>query len=125
MHPTDVLILRELVDGLARNHQLLRAFITEPGERERIDTLAKLAVHRAAHTIDLYEEDPLPERAAVGAMYAACDVALRLLHAYEQIQSCAENDPLRAWTIRDLRALISELFEWVIAPVGEPVLSVE
>ncbi len=125
MHPTDVLILRELVAGLERNHQFLRAFVTDPVGRARLDALATLAVHRASSTIDLYEEDPMPERAAIGAMYAACDVALQLLHAFEQIPPEEANQPRLGWAIRDVRELISDLFEWVIAPVGEPILSVE
>lgn len=125
MHPTDVLILRELVAGLDRNHQFLRTFVTDPMERARLDGLAKLAVHRASGTIDLYEEDPMPERAAIGAMYAACDVALKVLQVFEQIPPEDANQPRLGWAIRDVRELISELFEWVIAPVGEPILSVE
>ncbi len=121
MHPTDVVILRELVDGLARNHQLMRTFVVDAEERERLDEMAKLALHRATYTIDLYQEDPMPERAAVGAMYAACDVSLRLLHAYEQLVPCAG----RETALRNLRELISEMFEAVIAPLGEPSLSLE
>jgi hypothetical protein len=125
MHPTDVLILRELVEGLERNHQILRTYVTDPVERARFDALAKLTIHRATGTIDIYEEEPFRERPAIGAMYGACDAALRLLHAFEQVPPCETNQQRLTWAIRDLRSLVSELFEWVIAPVGEPILSVE
>lgn len=125
MHPTDVLILRELVEGLARNHLMLRPYVEDPLGRARFDALAKLTIHRATGTIDIYEEEPFRERPAIGAMYGACDAALRLLHAFEQVPACEANQQRLAWAIRDLRELISELFEWVIAPVGEPILSVE
>jgi len=125
MSPTGLMIMRELVAGLERNYKFLRAYVRHGSERERLDSLAKLAIHRATCTIDLYEEEPLPERAAIGAMYGACDVALKLLHALEQVPSCEANQQRLAWTLRDIRQLISELFEWVIAPVGEPILSVE
>ena len=125
MHITGYMIMRELVETLDRNHQILRTYVTDPTKRARFDALAKLTIHRASGTIDIYEEEPMPERPAIGAMYAACDAALRLLHAFEQVPSCETNQQRLAWATRDLRSLISELFEWVIAPVGEPILSVE
>lgn len=125
MHVTAYLIMRELVETLERNHQFLRTYVIDAAERARFDALAKLTLHRASGTIDIYEEDPMPERPAIGAMYGACDAALRLLHAFEQVPACAANQQRLAWAERDLRRLISELFEWVIAPVGEPILSVE
>jgi hypothetical protein len=122
MHATGIMIMRELVEGLERNHQLLRAYVTD---RAPFDALAKLTIHRATSTIDIYEEEPFRERPAIGAMYGACDAALRLLHAFEQIPACETNQQRLAWATRDLRSLISELFEYVIVPIGEPILSVE
>ena len=125
MHATGIMIMREHVEGLERNHQLLRAYVADPAERARFDALAKLTIHRATSTIDIYDEEPFRERPAIGAMYGACDAALRLLHAFEQVPACETNQQRLAWAMRDLRALISELFEYVIAPIGEPILSVE
>jgi len=125
MHITAYMIMRELIEDLERNHQILRTYVIDPVQRERFDTLAKLTIHRAGGTVDLYEEEPFRERAAIGAMYAACDAGLRLLHAFEQVPPCEANQRRLGWAIRDLRSLISELFEWVIATHGEPVLEAE
>ncbi len=125
MHVTDSLLMRELIETLERNHQVLRTYLTDPIERASFDQLAKLTIHRANGTVDLYEEAPFRERAAIGAMYAACDAALRLLHVIDQIAVCDANHRRIGWATRDLRALISELFEWVVAPSGEPVLEIE
>ena len=125
MHVTDSLLMRELIERLERNHQVLRTYLTEPIERASFDQLAKLTIHRANGTVDLYEEEPFRERPAIGAMYAACDAGLRLLHVIDQIAVCDANRRRIGWATRDLRALISELFEWVIAPSGEPMLEIE
>ena len=125
MHSIAYLTMRDLVDTLDRDHQFLRTYVTDAAERTRLDALAKLTRHRAIGTIDIYEEEPLRERSAIGAMYGACDAALRLLHAFEQIPACETIQDRLARAQHDLRTLISELFEWVIAPVGEPILSVE
>ncbi len=125
MHVTALINLRELVEVLERNHHHLRAYVTDPAERARFDGLAKLTIHRATSTIDIYEEEPVRERPAIGAMYGACDAALRLLHAIEQVPVRGAGRQRLAWATRDLRSLISGLFEWVIVPNGEPILSVE
>ncbi len=119
------MLMRELIETLGRNHQMLRSQLTDPIERASFDQLAKLTIHRANGTVDLYEEEPVRERAAIGAMYAACDAGLRLLHVIDQIGINDTNRRRLSWATRDLRALISELFEWVIAPAGEPVLEIE
>lgn len=125
MHVTDSTLMRELIETLERNHQVLRTYVADPIERASFDQLAKLTIHRANGTVDLYEEQPFRERPAIGAMYAACDAGLRLLHLIDQVPVCDVNRRRIGWATRDLRALISELFEWVIAPSGEPVLEVE
>lgn len=125
MHATAITIMRELVETLERNHQILRTYVTHQAERTRFDALARLTMHRATSTLDIYEDETFRERPAIGAMYGACDAALRLLHAFEQVPTCETNQQRLAWAMRDLRALISGLFEYVIVPNGEPILSVE
>lgn len=125
MHVTAFMIMRELIEKLEHNRQHLRASITDKAERDQFDHLAKLTIHRATGAVDIYEEEPFRERPAIGAMYAACDVALRLLHAFEQVPAREGEQQRLNWAMRDLRMLISELFEWVVVPGGEPMLEIE
>ncbi len=126
MHITTFMIMRELVSMLERNHKLMRAAWSDAAERERFDRLARLTIHRSLATIELYEEDDLRERMAIGAMYAACDVGLRLLEL--MVQMPGDEPELRRvqqLAIRDLRRLVTELFDWIVVPHGEPVLEIE
>ena len=124
MHVTTFIILRDLISTLETNHATLREHVPELEARKRFDRLARLAIHRAHAAVDLYEEEPGRERMSIGAMYAACDVGLRLLDVMASVQV---GDPLRrmhALAIRDLRRLITELFDWVVVPDGDPVLEI-
>lgn len=124
MHVTTFMILRELISVLERNHDQLRRWWSDDDERQRFDRLARLTIHRACAAVDLYEEDPLPERMAIGAMYAACDAGLRLLEVMAQVPAEGPDRKTRHRAIRDLRRLITELFDWVVVPNGEPVLEI-
>ncbi len=125
MHAIEYVMMRELIETLGRNHQVLRTYVTDPIDRASFDQLAKLTIHRANGTVNLYEEEPFRERPAIGAMYGACDAGLRLLHVIGQIAVCDLNRRRISWAVRDLRALISQLFEWLIVPTGEPVIELE
>jgi hypothetical protein len=130
MHITTFMILRDLVSMLERNHALLRIAWTDASARERFDRLARLTIHRSRAAIELYEEEDLRERIAIGAMYAACDVGLRLLELMAQVPAPAlADDPemkrVQQLAIRDLRRLVTELFDWVVVPNGEPMLEIE
>lgn len=126
MHITTFMIMRELVSMLERNHKLLRTAWTDTAARDRFDRLARLTIHRSLATIELYEEDELRERLAIGAMYAACDAGLRLLELMAQMPDDEpERTRVQQLAIRDLRRLVTELFDWVVAPCGEPVLEIE
>src|SRR4051812_14492020 len=121
---TTFMILRELAGALERNHRLLRTTIEEPAEVARFDRLAQLTLHRARAAIDVFEEEPEQERPAIGAMYAACDAGLRLLEAMAQVPAEGAHKKIKHSAIRDLRRLVTELFDWVIVPNGEPVLEI-
>lgn len=126
MHITTFMIMRELVSMLERNHKLLRPAWTDAAERQRFDRFARLTIHRALAAIELYEEDELRERMAIGAMYAACDVGLRLLELMAQVPTEEpELKRVQQLAIRDLRRLVTELFDWIVVPYGEPVLEIE
>lgn len=125
LETTGTLNMRELISELARNCLLLRDAVPEGAERTRFEQLAKITFHRATMAVDIYEEAPFRERPAIGAMYAACDVALQLVERFERIVATEASRERLAFAIRDLRTLIRELFEWVVVPNGEPLFEVE
>jgi hypothetical protein len=121
MEITAFMLMRELIEMLERHLMILRSEVREGDDRDRFDRLARVTIQRATATVDLYEQEPFQERLAIGAMYAACEVGLELLHVIQQVSASARHQRRHGWAVRDLQSLISQLFEWVIAPgVDQP-----
>lgn len=76
-------------------------------------------IQHALATIALYEEEPMRERAAIGAMYQACEAGLATLALLGGLHARGELYRTLQETIRDLQTLISDLFEWLM-PLAAP-----
>lgn len=109
------------IDALAGRHRELSSLVRDADQRARFDRLALLTIHRARGTLRAAEMPPVDERQAVGAMYAACEVGLRLLELIDRIAWPARHDLVEI-TVRDLWQLVDVLFRYVIDSGGDPEL---
>ncbi len=119
MNSTTFMDMRALVSALEQKHRLLRACCLDECERLELDARVKRTVQHALATIALYEEEPMRERAAIGAMYQACEAGLATLALLGSLHARGEQYRTLQQTIHDLQTLISDLFEWLM-PLAAP-----
>jgi hypothetical protein len=111
--------MRAHVRALEQRHRVLRTCCVDECQRLELDARVRRTAQHALATIALYEEEPMRERAAIGAMYQACEAGLATLAVLGSLRARGELYRTLQETIRDLQALISELFEWLV-PLAKP-----
>ena len=119
MQAETFLYMHGLLGNVELGHPRLRPLCRDDIERARLDELVKTTAKRARLTIALYEERPLRERAAIGAMYEACEAGLATLALLGSLHAVGDVDVELQNTIHYLQQLISMLFEWAI-PLAAP-----
>ena len=112
--------MRPLVTALEQRHRLIRSCCIDECERLELDARVRKTAQRALATIALYEEEPVRERAAIGAMYEACEAGLATLALLASVRPPAEKAPVLREMIEDLQSLISDLFEWLMPLAARP-----
>ena len=112
--------MRTLITSLEQRHRVLRRYCVDECERLELDARVRDTVRRALATITLYEEDPVRERAAIGAMYEACESGLTVLAILGSLRPLGDAKRTLADAIRDLQTLISALFEWAVPIAATP-----
>ena len=117
--------MRALVTALERRHRVLRMCCIDECERLELDARVNKTVQRALTTIALYEDEPLRERAAIGAMYEACEAGLATLALLGSLRAHGELQRTIGDAIRDLQTLVSDLFEWLMPLAAPPARRVQ
>lgn len=111
--------MRALVTALEQRHRIIRSCCVDECERLELDARVRKTAQRALATIALYEEEPVRERAAIGAMYKACEAGLATLALLATLRPPAAKVRVLRDMIEDLQSLVSDLFEWLM-PLAAP-----
>lgn len=125
MHSTTIMIMRELIDSLDQVHHGLRRRWRDKAQLAEFDRAARLTIHRANATVTIYEEEPLRERDAIVAMYAACAVGLHFRDLVERTPNADGDHVAIERAVAKIERLLLELWSCVVGPCGEPVLEIE
>lgn len=111
--------MRALVTALEQRHRVIRSCCIDDCERRELDARVRRTAQHALTTIALYEEEPMRERAAIGAMYQSCEAGLSTLALLGSLHARGELQRTLQDMIHDLQTLISHLFEWLM-PLAQP-----